>query len=567
MIKKNEISSILNSCNNLFEIFNYHLAKTPYRKVFFKKEKIWDSSNFIETSKRIKKISFFLIKNRIKKGDRVFLLSNNRIEWVEFDLAIMMSGGVTVPSFVTNNTTDNEFIIKDCEPKFIVLENEKVFKKNKKFLNKFKTKIVLIEPSENFTDYKEITSHKDKQIKKITVNKEDISSIIYTSGTTGNPKGVILTHKSIMHNLQGAIELINDFNLKNERFFSFLPLSHSYERMAGLYFPILIGAEIYFCSTTDKLLSEIKEVKPTILSAVPRLYENIFKKIKFQINKTNFLVSYLLKKTFLLIENNPKENINFFEKFLVTIFLKYILKKKVLQIFGKKIKVLISGGAALNPDVGIFFNKLGISLLQGYGQTEASPLISCNRKKNNDPYTVGQPVKDVKVKISNNGEILVSGDNLMQGYWKSKKLTNETLKCGWLHTGDLGKIDEQGRIIITGRKKELIVTSGGENISSQKIENMLLSFDEISHAIVYGDGKPFLIALIKLNDDYKKTDVKKLIQALNYNLNSIEKIRKFIVMDLEPTYENGLMTQTMKLKKKKIFLRYKKEIGRLYGNL
>ena len=567
MNKKNEISSILNSCNNLFEIFNYHLAKTPHKKVFFKKEKIWDSSNFIETSKRIKKISFFLIKNRIKKGDRVFLLSNNRIEWVEFDLAIMMSGGVTVPSFVTNNTTDNEFIIKDCQPKFIVLEDEKVFKKNKRFLNKFKTKIILIEPSENFTDYKEIISYKDKQIKRITVKKKDISSIIYTSGTTGNPKGVILTHKSIMHNLQGAIELVNDFNLKNERFFSFLPLSHSYERMAGLYFPILIGAEIYFCSTTDKLLSEIKEVKPTILSAVPRLYENIFKKIKFQINKTNFLVSYLLKKTFLLIENNPKENINFFEKFLVTIFLKYILKKKVLQIFGKKIKVLISGGAALNPDVGIFFNKLGISLLQGYGQTEASPLISCNRKKNNDPYTVGQPVKDVKVKISNNGEILVSGDNLMQGYWKSKKLTNETLKCGWLHTGDLGKIDEQGRIIITGRKKELIVTSGGENISSQKIENMLLSFDEISQAIVYGDGKPFIIALIKLNDDYKKTDVKKLIQALNYNLNSIEKIRKFIVMDLEPTYENGLMTQTMKLKKKKIFLRYKKEIGRLYGNL
>ena len=560
MNKKNEISSILNSCNNLFEIFNYHLAKTPHKKVFFKKEKIWDSSNFIETSKRIKKISFFLIKNRIKKGDRVFLLSNNRIEWVEFDLAIMMSGGVTVPSFVTNNTTDNEFIIKDCQPKFIVLEDEKVFKKNKRFLNKFKNKIVLIEPSENFTDYKEIISYKDKQIKKITVKKKDISSIIYTSGTTGNPKGVILTHKSIMHNLQGAIELINDFNLKNERFFSFLPLSHSYERMAGLYFPILIGAEIYFCSTTDKLLSEIKEVKPTILSAVPRLYENIFKKIKFQINKTNFLVSYLLKKTFLLIENNPKENINFFEKFLVTIFLKYILKKKVLQIFGKKIKVLISGGAALNPDVGIFFNKLGISLLQGYGQTEASPLISCNRKKNNDPYTVGQPVKDVKVKISNNGEILVSGDNLMQGYWKSKKLTNETLKCGWLHTGDLGKIDEQGRIIITGRKKELIVTSGGENISSQKIENMLLSFDEISQAIVYGDGKPFIIALIKLNDDYKKTDVKKLIQALNYNLNSIEKIRKFIVMDLEPTYENGLMTQTMKLKKKKFSFVIKKKL-------
>ena len=566
MNKKNQISSILNSCENLFDIFNYHFEKTPYKKVFFKKKKQWESSSFYESSKRINKIISFFNEKKIKKGDRIFLLSNNRVEWVEFDLAIMMVGGITVPSFVTNNRTDNEYIIKDSKPKFIILENESVYKKNENFLNKLINKIIFIDSTQNFMDYEKIISKESRKIRKIKVSKNDISSIIYTSGTTGNPKGVVLTHKSIMHNLIGASELISDFNLKNERFISFLPLSHSYERMAGLYFPILIGAEIYFCSSTDKLLTEIKEVKPTILSAVPRLYENIFTKIKSQVKKSNFIISNLLKKSFLNIETETKK-INFIEKLLIMFFLRFILKRKVLGIFGNKIKVLISGGAALSPTVGFFFKKLGISLLQGYGQTEASPLISCNRKNNNNPNTVGRAVKNVNVKISNYGEILVSGDNLMLGYWKQKKLTNETIKNGWLHTGDLGKIDDKGRIIITGRKKELIVTSGGENISSQRIENMFLNFEEISHAIVFGDGKPFLIALIRVSDEHKNVNLKRLIENLNKNLNTIEKIRKFILIDIEPTYENGLMTQTMKIKKEKVFLRYKNQIDSLYRTL
>ena len=566
MNKKNQISSILNSCENLFDIFNYHFEKTPYKKVFFKKKKQWESSSFYESSKRINKIISFFTEKKIKKGDRIFLLSNNRVEWVEFDLAIMMVGGITVPSFVTNNRTDNEYIIKDSKPKFIILENESVYKKNENFLKKLINKIIFIDSTQNFMDYEKIILKKFRKIKKIKVSKNDISSIIYTSGTTGNPKGVVLTHKSIMHNLIGASELISDFNLKNERFISFLPLSHSYERMAGLYFPILIGAEIYFCSSTDKLLTEIKEVKPTILSAVPRLYENIFTKIKSQVKKSNFIISNLLMKSFLNIETETKK-INFIEKLLIMFFLRFILKRKVLGIFGNKIKVLISGGAALSPTVGFFFKKLGISLLQGYGQTEASPLISCNGKNNNNPNTVGRAVKNVNVKISNYGEILVSGDNLMLGYWKQKKLTNETIKNGWLHTGDLGKIDDEGRIIITGRKKELIVTSGGENISSQRIENMFLNFEEISHAIIFGDGKPFLIALIRVSDEHKNVNLKRLIENLNKNLNTIEKIRKFILMDIEPTYENGLMTQTMKIKKEKVFLRYKNQIDSLYRTL
>ena len=266
---------------------------------FLKKENIWISNSFLEIKKRIEKIKVYLINNGIRKGDRVFLLSNNRIEWVEFDLAIMSVGAITVPSFVTNNQSDNAFILNDCKPSFLVLENESIYKKNKSFLKINKNKIVTIESSNMFENYKNILNKETTtQVKKIEIKKKQISSIIYTSGTTGNPKGVVLTHESIMHNLFGALEIMDEFELNNERFISFLPLSHSYERMAGLYFPILIKAQIYFCSSMDKLLNEIKETKPTILSAVPRLYENIFKKIKLQITKSNFIVSFFLKIIF-----------------------------------------------------------------------------------------------------------------------------------------------------------------------------------------------------------------------------------------------------------------------------
>lgn len=353
MNKKNQISSILNNCNNLVDIFNYHKKKTPEKKIFFeKKSENWNSISFTESSKRIEKIIDFFIEKKLKKNDRVFLLSSNRIEWVEFDLAIMSIGCITVPSFVTNNQADNKFIINDCNPSLIILENEEIFEKNKKFLNKFKEIIILIDPSMKFYNYRDIQKRKNLKKNKAKVFKNDISSIIYTSGTTGNPKGVILSHRSIMHNLLGAIELISDFNLNKERFISFLPLSHSYERMAGLYFALLINAEIFFCTSTEKLLLEIKEVQPTILSAVPRLYESIYKKIKSQIRSSSKLVSFFLSITFNLIDK--KKNLNILQIILGKLFIKLILKKKILNIFGNKIKVLISGGAALNPSVGFF---------------------------------------------------------------------------------------------------------------------------------------------------------------------------------------------------------------------
>ena len=566
MTKKTEISSILKNSKNLVDIFNFYVEKKPHQKIFFKKKNnSWIPNNYLEIKKKIEKIKNHLLNNGIKKGDRVFLLSSNRIEWVEFDLAIMSVGAITVPSFVTNNQHDNAFIINDCKPKFIVIENENIYKKNKSYLKNWQKKIITIETSNIFENYNNILSKTTTKTKNIVIEKDQVSSIIYTSGTTGNPKGVVLTHESIMHNLYGALEIMDEFDLDNERFISFLPLSHSYERMAGLYFPILICAQIYFCSSMDKLLNEIKEIKPTILSAVPRLYENIFKKIKLQINQSNLVISFFLKIIFENLDSKKKQNL--IESFLSKIFIKLILENKIKNIFGGEVKILVSGGAALNPEIGIFFNKLNLTLLQGYGQTEASPLISCNRKLSNKPQTVGLPVRDVKVKISNEGEILVKGKNLMQGYWKKPTITKKTIINNWLHTGDLGEIDEKGRIIITGRKKDLIITSGGDNISGQRIENILMSCNEISQAVVYGDNRPYLIALIKITEEYNANDLKRVLEMINKNLNSIERIRKFIILDREFSYENGLMTQTMKVKRKKVLDFYKEQINKLYRSL
>ena len=306
---------------------------------------------------------------------------------------------------------------------------------------------------------------------------------------------------------------------------------------------------------------EIKEVKPTIFSAVPRLYENIYKKIKSKIKSSGKIEKKIMKLVFQYIENNRN---NFLKKILGWIFLKFLIQGKIKDNFGGRIKVLISGGAALSPQIGSFFNKVGFHLLQGYGQTEAAPLISCNTKQFNDSRTVGFPVKNVDVKISNDNEILVKGDNVMVGYWKKKKLTNQTIINQWLHTGDLGFFDKIGRLIINGRKKDLIVTSGGDNISVQKIETLLTEQVEISQALVIGDNKPFLVAILITEEKYNYKKLRKVVNMLNKELNSIEKIRKFLVFHKPFSYEEGLLTQTHKIKRNAVIQKFQKEIDELY---
>ena len=563
MNKKKKITSILNNAKSLIDIFLFYKKNFPLQKFLFKKEKNnWIGKSFLEIYKNVQKLSYFFKESGVKKGDRIFLLSSNRIEWAEIDLGIMFAGAITVPSFVTNNTDDNNFIIKNCSPKLIILENFLIYKKNEKFLKKYKnSKIILIEKHDNFISYKEITTKETIDTKPTKIIDSDISTIIYTSGTSSYPKGVVLSHKSLIHNLRSALVLLEEFGIKQEKFISFLPLSHSYERMAGLYFPLLIGAQIFFCSSLDKLMLEIEEVKPTIVSAVPRLYENIYKKIKIRLLKNPIFSENFVSELLLFLEGKTTKN---YKKIFFLIFKKLFIEKNLKRKFGGKIKVFISGGAALSPEVGFFFNKIGFILLQGYGQTEASPLISCNTKQNNDPKTVGFPVKGVNVKISNDGEILVKGLNVMNGYWNDSSLTKKTIINNWLHTGDLGFFDNIGRLVINGRKKDLIVTSGGDNIAVHRIENLLCSQIEIDQAIVFGDNKPFLIAIIVKNDEIKLADLKGVIENLNRKLNSIEKIKKYILAEKPFSYENGLLTQTQKIKREQVYKFYSEKIKKLY---
>ena len=548
--------------SNLCEFFIEQESKNPNKKFLFSKIKDkWVGNSYVEIKKKISKIASFLLKKQVNKNNRVLLISENRPEWFIFDMAIMSIGAVTVPCFSTNNENDNNFIIKDCKPKIIVLESISLFKKNQKAFRHYKKKIVLIDkPSKDFLTFEDIIKEEDDFNFDTNIKGSDLSTIIYTSGTSGYPKGVMLSHSTIIHNCFAAYELLKDFNFSNERFLSFLPLSHSYERMAGLYFPLSIGAEIYYCESLDKINKNFLEVKPTIMTAVPRLYENIYKKILRKIQNSNFLIKFCFLK-FSLLHRIKKLNTR---DIIFRSLMAFLLKKKIRKIFGGKLKTFVSGGAALSPEIGQFFINLGVNILQGYGQTESGPLISCNDLKTNDVSTVGKPVKDVKVKISRDNEILVKGPNVMMGYWNNYELTKKTLRNKWLHTGDLGLIDDLGRLKIIGRKKDLIVTSGGENISPTKIENLLTENLDINQAVVFGDNRSYIVAILTLEKKIKNDAISRIVDRTNKKLNIPEKIRKYAIIKNPFTYENGLLTNTLKIKRQAVLKRYKKIIDELY---
>ena len=376
--------------SNLSDLFKFQLKKNPFNKFLYsRKDNIWKGYSFSELYQKIIKISSFLQSKNVRKNDRVLLISSNRVEWFISDMAILSIGGITVPSFSTNNIDDNRFILLDSDPSMIIIENIEIYKKNISILSKFKSKIFFIDKNPNFVSFENVYSQKFAKIRIPKINKKDICSIIYTSGTSGKPKGVMLSHGAIIHNCEAAFELLKGIKVLNEKFLSFLPLSHSYERMAGLYFPLSIGAKIYYCESLDKINRDFLDIRPTLVTAVPRLYESIFKKINSKFEKESFLVKLLFKETLRLGEKKRIKKLFFSEK-LIDYFLESMIRNKIKRIFGGKLKTFISGGAALDPDIGNFFLNMGCNILQGYGQTEAGPLISCNSLKENKTLTERQ---------------------------------------------------------------------------------------------------------------------------------------------------------------------------------
>ena len=521
---------------------------------------------------KIKILSNYLEKI-LSKGDRCILLSENRPEWLISDIAIMNAGGVTVPLFTTYSENDYGYIINNCEPKVCIVSNSLQFKKIKDHIKESTIVISIDEFDEKIEFFENIFFKTKWNIKNLTesikfINKDlkrnDLACIIYTSGTTGNPKGVMLSHGGILSNCEGAQEILDSL-VKNEKpvFLTWLPLSHSYEHTVQ-YVQILLGAKIYYAESLEKLLPNMAIAQPTIMTAVPRFYQNLYSKIFLNFSKQKGLKKKLIENTILLgVKKLNKERLNFKEK-IINFLCEKLVRKKVKNQFGGKLKAFVSGGGALDKKIGEFLNSIGLPTLQGYGLTEASPVVSCNIPGKIKIETVGPPFKTNEIKIAADGEILVKGENIMLGYWKMKKETNEIIKDGWLHTGDIGEITKDGNLKITDRKKEIIVNLGGDNISPSKIENLLCLNEKIKQSFVYGDKKTYLVALIVSESEENRNEIEFYLENLNKSLSLVEKVKKFKLIKEEFTIENGMLTPTLKLKRKKILEKYKFDLEKLY---
>ncbi len=563
----------LSKINSLVELFftKYKELNSTSDKLFLKwlKDNKKDFLTWKQVERNIQILSEYLRKN-LSKGDRCILLSENRPEWLISDIAIMNAGGVTVPLFTTYSEKDYEYIINDCNPKICIVSNNIQLKKIDKFITD-KIKVLSIENIDDQIDSIENIFErfsKEKTLDHLSFNqnieRKDLACIIYTSGTTGNPKGVMLSHGGILSNCEGAQEILNSLVKDSEPvFLTWLPLSHSYEH-AVQFVQITLGAKIYYAESLEKLLSNMSVAKPTIMTAVPRFYQNLYSKISINFSKQTGLKKQLISSTISLgIKKLNSENMSFREKILNYLCEK-LVRRKIKNQFGGNLKAFVSGGGALDQKIGEFLNSIGLPTLQGYGLTEASPVVSCNIPEKIKIETVGPPFKTNEVKIAQDGEILVKGENVMLGYWNMKKETDDILKNGWLHTGDIGEITKEGNLKITDRKKEIIVNSGGDNISPSKIENLLCLDDKIKQSFVYGDRKTYLVALIVSDSEKNKKEIELYIDDLNKNLSLVERVKKIKLINEEFTIENGMLTPTLKLKRKKILEKYKEDLEKLY---
>ncbi|MBA4007984.1 MAG: long-chain fatty acid--CoA ligase [Erythrobacter sp.] len=535
-------------------------------------------------------------------GDRVALVSENRPEWCIADLAIMAAGCITVPTYTTNTRRDHAHILDNSGARAVFVSNEKLLAPlvgaiGQTGLVEHVIGIDALKPRQAGSfryhgwetlitgDAAAARAAVDARIAGIA--RDETACLIYTSGTGGAPRGVMQHHGSILCNVAGAAEvLLSDFGIKDERFLSFLPLSHAYEHSGGQYLPIGIGAEIFYSEGLEKLASNIEETRPTIMVVVPRLFEVLRTRIMKQVEKQGKVANFMMDAA-MKIAGNARDGKKRRRDRPMDFLVEKTLRPKVRAKFGGRIKAMVSGGAPLNPEVGNFFDAMGLTMLQGYGQTEAGPVISCNRPKVGLRMdTVGPPLRGVEVRIAEDGEILVRGELVMHGYWRNDAETARTLQDGWLHTGDIGHLDHKGRIKITDRKKDMIVNDKGDNIAPQKVEGMLTLQPEIAQAMVSGDKRPYVVGLIVPDAEWalewarangEKFDLKALqqlpafknavraaVDRTNADLSVIEKVRQFAFADEAFTIENEEMTPSMKIRRHKIRDRYQERIDGLY---
>jgi long-chain acyl-CoA synthetase len=565
-----------------------------------KKDGQWQSTSWAEAARQVASLAAGLKSLGLKRGDRVMLVSENRPEWCISDLAIMAAGCVTVPTYTTNTERDHQHIIDNSGARAIIVSTAKLARTLLPAALHTGTAehVIGIEDVRQSQPgaiefhqwHKLIADHPatpQAAEAEATFAREDLACIIYTSGTGGSPRGVMQHHGAILHNVEGCITVISeDFGWGDEVFLSFLPLSHAYEHSGGQHFPIGLGAQIYYSEGLDKLASNIEETRPTIMVVVPRLFEVLRTRITKAVEKQGKVSAYLLDRAVSIGGKEAAGRVPIQDQ-PMRLIVNRMLKPKIARRFGGRMKAMVSGGAPLNPEVGQFFQSLGLCFLQGYGQTEAAPVISCNRPSAGLKMdTVGPPLKNTEVRIAEDGEILVRGELVMHGYWRNEAETARVLKDGWLHTGDIGLIDEKGRIKITDRKKDIIVNDKGDNVAPQKIEGMLTLQPEIVQAMISGDRKPYMVAVLVPDPEWTQEwcartgagcDFARLaehpeyraalsaaVERVNRQLSQIERVRRFIIADAPFTIENEQLTPSLKIRRHKLREAYGERLDALY---
>ena len=588
--------------NNIISMFfekSTELQDKPY--LWKKHDNDFKSLSWKKVQSLVKAVSRSLLDIGILKGDRVVILSENRPEWQIADLAIMAIGAITVPVYTTSTTQDYSHVINHSGARCMIISSHELCLKALPAVENStdcKSVIKINQDSHsydnpvNILNWNELVQKNtndnynfEEEIKSI--KRSDTACIIYTSGTGGNPKGVMLSHGAMLSNCTGAKILLQNLldGMDEIKFLSWLPLSHSYEHTLQ-FFTLGIGAQVYYSEGIDKLVVNMGEVSPHFMTAVPRFYDSLHTRISQGLKKQGKLSQSLFSATLRLGKKKYNgEKLTLLENITNNILDK-LVRRKVNKRFGGSLKALISGGSALNFEVGLYLTALGLPLLQGYGQTETAPVVSANPPEKVKLDTVGKLFHGVQVKIADDGEILVSGENIMNGYWNDPEATSKTIINGWVHTGDIGEFDNEDYLKITDRKKDIIVNAGGDNISPSRIEAKLDIEPEISQSMLYGDFKNYLVAVIVPEKDFsmnwakensKNEDLKSIIEdddfnkvikdvvsRVNKNLSVIEQVRKFILIDHEFTIENSMMTPSMKVRRFKVKDKYGKKLEDLY---
>ncbi len=597
-----EIAAQSDSWASLPAMFLAQAARLGDRPFLWaKREGAYRARSWADIAGEVRALSRGLRRLGVRPGDRVVIVSENRPEWLIADLAVMAVRAISVPAYVTNTAADHRHILTDCGATAVILSSAALAERFLPVARDCGVRFAVAMEAlpagirgpamHGWPDVvtSEPAGMDDFDAMVTSIDRGDIACLIYTSGTSGAPKGVMLSHGSILADCEGAWRRMQEVHPKDEVFLSFLPLSHAYEHSCGQFLPIMMGAEIYYAESPQRLPANLLEVRPTMMVGVPRLFELSYRRITSEIDRLGggrrWLVGQALSHGRRARERRgrrgPVER-------LANRLLDRLVRRQFRARFGGRLKFMVSGGAALRPEICRFFDALGISILQGYGLTEASPVVSCNPVREMKADTVGPPFDGVQVRIAEDGEVLVRGPVLMKGYWGNEPATRRALAGGWLHTGDIGSLDEDGYLRIAERKDDVIVLSSGDNVSPQSVEGALTLQPEIAQAMVFGDGRPHLVALLVPEQDYLRSwalardlpphlaelsgradlvgDMMQAVERANAELSVVARVRRCAIANEPFTMENAQLTPTLKIRRHKVLAVYGAALEGLYGD-